>query len=165
MYMYNKHGFCSTLCGIWWVVKCCKHYEIDIATFLFQQYILHAVYMIVVILHLSAAEDVEEQVVTKTTKIVEKSAPEGGLSLVVIVNFCMFIATWFISVLSIDMKLYAVWRIDAVLQCFFTLRHSSQLLSFGCLMVVCIYVNSGRRWTACCNENDEDDWRISTWSR
>jgi len=49
--------------------------------------------MIVVILHLSAAEDVEEQVVTKTTKIVEKSAPEGGLSLVVIVDFCMFIAT------------------------------------------------------------------------
>jgi len=31
-----------------------------------------------VFMHSSAAEDAEEQVITKTTKIVEKSTPEAG---------------------------------------------------------------------------------------
>jgi len=42
-----------------------------------------------VFVRLSAAEDVEEHVVTKTTKIVQKSAPETGLFVVQIsVLFC-----------------------------------------------------------------------------
>jgi len=36
----------------------------------------------------SAAEDVHEQVVTKTTKIIEKSTPDAGLSFIVIFDFC-----------------------------------------------------------------------------
>lgn len=46
---------------------------------LFQQYKQRAQSrMWYVFMHSSAAEDAEEQVITKTTKIVEKSTPEAG---------------------------------------------------------------------------------------
>jgi len=39
----------------------------------------------------SAAEDVEEHILTKTTKIVEKSSPDAGLSLFVAVCLCIIV--------------------------------------------------------------------------
>jgi len=44
------------------------------------------VLLYIIILSL-AAEDVEEHIVTKTTKILEKSAPEAGSSLVIIIPY------------------------------------------------------------------------------